>query len=263
MTILVDSIGWTPVKGTVLHRPSALDLTASGLPDDRLFLVIEADGTQSNTSPGFLVIESHWNPASRRLALTLPDGRVAEGSIPADLRRGPVDPERPYRVIDGPFAALLSDHLGRPVQLAMSLRESRAVDVGAVTLLSLASIKAVERQLRQSLGAERFRMSINLAGGRAFEEDEWYGRRISIGSAVIRVTGPIARCAVTTYEPRTGRRDAGTLKALIYQRGAILDPDSGELVKAPLGVYAQVEVPGRIACGQRIEVHAAEPSLCD
>lgn len=258
VTIVVDSILWTPVKGTVVMRPRELELTPFGLPDDRLFHFIEADGRQSNTTPGFLVIGSDWDPVTRRLALTFPDGSVAEGLVPASLP-GPVDPERPYRVIEGPFEEMLSDHLGRPVRLAMSLRPTRAVDVEPVTLLSLASIEAVERYLGQTLGAERFRMSINLADARAYEEDEWYGRQLCIGSAVLRVTGPVARCAVTTYQPRTGRRDASTLKALVQQRAPILDPDSGELVKAPFGVYARVEVAGRIACGQPVTVRSAEP----
>ncbi len=250
--VRVDSIGWTPVKGTVLHRPDALELTEVGLPDDRRFHLIEEDGRQCDTSSGFLVIESDWDPATRRLVLTLPDGRTAEGSVPA--AEGLADPERPYVVVPGAFAALLSSHLGRPVRLAMSLRPEGAVDIEPVTLLSLASVAAVERHLGQTLGAERFRMSINLSGTREFEEDEWYGRRITIGPVVLRVLGPVARCAVTTFEPRTGRRDASTVRALVQRRAPIPDPASGELIRAPLGVYARVEVPGRIARGEAVEL---------
>jgi uncharacterized protein YcbX len=253
VAIVIDSLLWTPVKATVIHQPSELELTPFGLPDDRRFVFLEARGGQCRTGPGLLVIESAWDPGTRRLALTLPDGRTAEAVVQVDLP-DPIDPAYPYAMVRGPFSELVSDHLGRPVRLAMSLQESHAVDVEPVTLLSLASIKVIEQHLGQPLGHERFRMSINLAGAEPFEEDSWYGERISVGSAVLRVIGPVARCAVTTYEPRTGRRDASTLKTLIQQRAAIAFPTSGEMVKAPFGVYARVEVPGRIVRGQSVRV---------
>ena len=54
-------------------------------------------------------------------------------------------------------------------------------------------------------------MLVGLAGCRPHEEDEWNGRLLRVGEAVVRVGGPVPRCATTTRDPETGERDFDTL----------------------------------------------------
>ena len=50
-------------------------------------------------------------------------------------------------------------------------------------------------------------MLFTLDGCGPHEEDEWDGKALRIGEAVVRVSGPVDRCAATTRHPDTCERD--------------------------------------------------------
>jgi uncharacterized protein YcbX len=257
----IASLSYTPLKGTTLIRPPAVEVGRGGIPEDRLFHLVDVEtGRQVRTSPRLIPVRSHYRADTRELAVDLPDGRHAKGTVTLG---GPVtakvawDDDRPIesREVIGPWSALFSSHLGREVVLTQAMRPDNAIDVEPITLVSHASIRRAERELDgQELGAGRFRMNLNLDGLAAHEEDEWYGRRLRIGTTVLLVVGPVPRCAVTTYNPDTGERDAATLKAIVRYRPPIPDPESGGPVKAPFGVYARVEEAGRISVADPVEL---------
>lgn len=62
------------------------------------------------------------------------------------------------------------------------------------------------------LPMNRFRPSVVVAGGAAWDEDGW--RRVRIGGQEFRVAKPCARCVVTRIDQDTGRRSRGPLRAL-------------------------------------------------
>ena len=64
---------------------------------------------------------------------------------------------------------------------------------------------------------------------------------------MLRLGGPVARCAVTTRDPDTGVRDLDTLRLIKGYRGQL---DGGEI---PFGVFARVERPGRVRVGDAFE----------
>ena len=86
-------------------------------------------------------------------------------------------------------------------------------------------------------------MLIELEDAGEHEEDTWIGRDVAIGSAVLHVTRPDARCAITTQDPDAGVRDLDTLRGIIAYRGL------REGKHADLGVLADVAVPGRVTIG--------------
>ena len=104
-------------------------------------------------------------------------------------------------------------------------------------------------QLGEELGAEvdgrRFRMLFELDGAAAHEEDTW--DRVQIGEAVVRVAGPVPRCAVTTQDPDSGVRTLDTLAGIKAYRGL---RDGKNL---DFGVYFDVEQPGRVRVGDAIQ----------
>src|SRR5436309_2324702 len=71
----------------------------------------------------------------------------------------------------------------------------------------------------RALDARRFRMSIELSGAAAHEEDDWIGREIAVGEARIRLTGHVGRCIITSRHPETGDVDVPTLDLLRDYRG--------------------------------------------
>jgi hypothetical protein len=89
-------------------------------------------------------------------------------------------------------------------------------------------------------------MLVEVAGARPHEEDEWLGREVRIGDAVVRVTKPDARCVITTLDPNTGRRDFATLHEVKAYRGL------REGRHIDFGVYADVLRPGSVAVGDPI-----------
>jgi len=100
----------------------------------------------------------------------------------------------------------------------------------------------------------RFRMLIEIDDAGAHEEDTWIGGELQIGSAVISITKPDARCAITTQNPDTGERDLDTLRTLIRYRGFRAgDPEK----KIDFGVLGEVLQTGTISVGDAVQVLAA------
>jgi uncharacterized protein YcbX len=152
------------------------------------------------------------------------------------------------RVVEGPWDVPLSALAGHPVRLV------RADRVGAgltepVTLVSDGSLARLAREAkRDEVDARRFRMLFEVTGCEPHEEDTWNRRVFTIGQAVVRVGGPVDRCAVTTRDPDTGERDLDTLRLLKSYRGQ-REPDGAVL----FGVYARVARPGRVRVGDPVE----------
>jgi uncharacterized protein YcbX len=89
-------------------------------------------------------------------------------------------------------------------------------------------------------------MLIELDGVEAYEEDGWRGRRLRLGDAVLRLGRRMPRCVMTNLAPDTGESDFDTLKVLAQHRKV-----GAELL---LGVYGDVERPGRIEVGDPAEL---------
>ncbi|WP_341368388.1 MOSC domain-containing protein [Yoonia sp. BS5-3] len=83
-----------------------------------------------------------------------------------------------------------------------------------VSIMNLASHAAVAEQLGKPLEYERWRGNIWLDGLDAWEENNWIGKDIRIGDALLRIHEPIERCMHTAANPHTGERDTDTLGAL-------------------------------------------------
>jgi hypothetical protein len=123
-----------------------------------------------------------------------------------------------------------------------------------VSLVSDGSLRELARELGvDAVDGRRFRMLIEVEGAGAHEEDSWIGGSVALGSAVLSITKPDARCAITTQNPDTGERDLDTLRTLIRYRGF----RAGDLEKKiDFGVLGEVLVPGTISLGDEVEVDA-------
>ena len=128
------------------------------------------------------------------------------------------------QVVEGPWAAALSEQLGRPIRLVRfdgpGNGHDRAAASAGATLLSLASLErlADEAGVEGPVDPRRFRMLIGVDGATAHEEDGWIGKRVRVGEAVIVPGGNVGRCKVTTMDPDTGIRDLDTLEVLARYR---------------------------------------------
>jgi MOSC domain-containing protein len=251
----VSELAVTAIKGFRLHHPTSVRLTGSGAVGNRDFLVVDGeDRLLSVTRSGaFLPYWSRFDPATGVLA-------VGRGSAPHLAERVELrEPVRAHlfgdRYVDaahvvGPWDAFLSALVDTPVRLLKVLEPSGGYDVHPVTLMSEASVAVLGDEGDGSpLDRRRFRLLLTCDGLGPFEEDAWTGRELAVGSAVLRVGGPVPRCAAVQRHPDHPDRPVDALRRIARLRGP-QPSESGRTLN--LGVYASVVRPGTVTVGDRL-----------
>jgi uncharacterized protein YcbX len=255
---MVASVAWiaiAPVKALALVRREEVELEPTGVRDDRAFYLVGDDGRMVNgkVASELVRVVPDYDAESERLRLILPGGAVLAGQV--DLGAGVTTDffGRPVtgRLVDGPWSEALSEVAGRPVQLVRADRPGTGVDRGpgaGVSLVATASLDALAAAAGvEQVDSRRFRMLFGVEGIAAHAEDEWIGRRVQIGEAVVLPRGNVGRCAVTTQNPDSGVADLDTLRVLEEYRG---DVETTE--PRPFGVWGMVVVPGRVRIGDTV-----------
>jgi uncharacterized protein YcbX len=241
----VARINVTPVKSLRLNHPDAIELVRDGAREDRRFLFVDADGRLYNGKRDMTLVRTsaEWDPASRHLELTLPDGTTVGGEAAAGAATVVEVYRRPLRgrVVEGPWPDALSDLVGRSLTLVEREDGGWATDDRPASLVSRASLDTIDGDGR------RFRMLLELEGVTAHGEDAWRNRRVRVGEATLLVGDPTPRCAVPSASPDTGVRDRDVLGELLEKRG----PVEGEPC---MGVYAEVLEPGVVRVGDELRL---------
>jgi MOSC domain-containing protein len=262
----VSRISISPVKGLALVHPKQVQLERTGVLQNRRFHIVDADGRRYNQlRKGELVrIKQDYDADRDRLALTFPDGTVADGEVALgeEVTTDFYGRSVTGRFVEGPWTVALSRWAGRPLRLVQSA-PGAAVDRGRghVSLISNASLEELGREGGHDgpVDGRRFRMLFELDGCAAHEEDGWIKRHLRIGEALVRLRGDVGRCAITTQNPDTGVPDFDTLRTISAYRP--LTANEAGKKHLPFGVYGEVVEPGRVAVGDSVEV--AELSLLD
>jgi uncharacterized protein YcbX len=242
----VARINVTPVKGLGLHHPREVELTAHGVESNRRFYLISGWGLFNGKDHGPLVRISS-EVENGRLTLRFPDGRDVDGEVELGEAVTTNFWGRPVNghLVVGPWSDALSDYAGSLVQLVQTDEPGAGTDVHVGTLLSRASCERLVQELGAEVDSRRFRMLFDLDGAGAHEEDGW--DRVRIGEALVRIAGPVPRCAVTTQDPSSGVPSLDTLRGIRAYRGV----RDGK--KIDFGVYFDVEEPGRVRVGDAVE----------
>jgi uncharacterized protein YcbX len=253
MAARVARISIAPVKALGLVHPDEVELGPRGVEGNRRFWLVEADGrlVSNKRHRTLLMVRPVWDEQTRELALTFPDGTRVDGVV--ELGDQVFDqPMYTYPVksrrVHGPWEDAISRYAGEPLTLLWA--EEGAPDrlyAGTATLVSRESVqKLAEVAGEASIDPRRFRMTFDIEGVRPHEEDDWIGTEVRVGAATVKVHGDVGRCAITTLDPDTGEPTVDTLKALAsYRKDGAKEP-------LPLGVYAQVVVPGRVRVGDEV-----------
>jgi uncharacterized protein YcbX len=195
-------------------------------------------------------IASTWSLADERLMMRFPDGTSAEGSALPVSERLDIklfDRTVPAQAIDPVFTEAIRRVVDETLTVFRVEEPEFAGGGHRASIISLASVAEVGSQGGDTrLDPRRFRMLIELDGVEAYAEDGWQGRRLRLGDAVVRLGRRINRCVMTNLAPDTGEDDFDTLKVLAQHRKV-----GTELL---LGVYGDVERPGRIEVGDAAEM---------
>jgi hypothetical protein len=254
VSLRVAWISHSPVKGLAIRQLDECELTEAGITGDReFFLVDETDRLVNAKGLGVLQqIVPRYDRETDVLTLAFPDGATisrqvaVNGSLGARFWRQIVD----VRIVDGPWSEAISDYAGRALRLVRASGPAPdRLRGGAATLLGTGSLRALARTLGvAAVDERRFRMNFGIDGLGEHQEDEWLGRRVRLGEAVVVPQGHVGRCAVTTQNPDTGAPDLDTLKALAAYR-----PGADATEPLPFGVHAAVAEPGRVRVGDTVE----------
>jgi uncharacterized protein YcbX len=238
------------------EKVSRTSFTPAGVSGDRRFAVVDAvtGKVASAKNPkkwaGLLACTARLDDGGRTV-ITLPDGCQVCGDDPA-------------------VHAILSDRLGRPVELRDTHADARIevtwpdvqglplagtnteetlplgsfCDLAPVHLLTTATLERLNRTHPAGrFEPGRFRPNLLVETPTAgFVEDGWVGRVVAVGTVRLRVTARASRCVMTTLAQPGLSADAGVLRAAVAANAA------------HAGVYAEVIRPGVVREGDSLRL---------
>jgi uncharacterized protein YcbX len=168
-------------------------------------------------TPGLARLGTRFDPEKRRLKIEL------DGTVIADERLDEAGRRRLEAAVERYVLPLADNPLAghaerRPLRLIGDGMTARYQDSeqGQVTLHSRESLAALAAALHApTLDEVRFRSNIAIEGVSAWEEQDWIGRRVRIGSVELDVARPKTRCLATHANPRSGERDLAVMQTLV------------------------------------------------
>jgi uncharacterized protein YcbX len=172
-------------------------------------------------TPGLARLQLRFDHEAQRLRITSDGAVLVEAALDADGRRR--------------LAAALADFVlkldenplsGHPERLPLRVVGDGVTpryqdnEAGQITLHSRESLAAVAAAAGDpGLDEARFRSNAAIEGVKAWEEQDWFGRKIRIGRVTFDVARQKTRCLATHANPRTGERDLPLMTTLVSAFG--------------------------------------------
>lgn len=141
---------------------------------------------------------------------------------------------------------IISEKFGSPVEL-MKLRNG-IFDDASVSVINLATIAGIGREVGRELDTRRFRPNIVIASEsmEPFSEDGWIGGRLLFGNhedgPIVSLTMRDLRCVMINFDPDTAEADP------VVMKGAV------RLNENNAGAYGTVNRTGQISVGQPVSL---------
>ncbi|RZK86789.1 MAG: MOSC domain-containing protein [Methylobacterium sp.] len=252
MTATLSALYRYPVKGFSPEPLERTVLATSGyVPGDRLYAIENGDS-------GFDPIAPRHQPKTKYLMLmrdealarlrTRYDDATATLTIEAEgeIVVAKLDTEAGRATLEDLMRQRLPDALrGEPRVLAAPEHTGyRFTDskIGYVSLINLASVRAVQDYVGVPVDPLRFRGNLHLEGLEPWAELEMVGRVLEAPSGLrLKVTKRTVRCAATNVDPVSGARDLDIPWAIDTHHG-----------HRDCGVYAEVIAGGMLAIGDTL-----------
>lgn len=199
-------------------------------------------------TPGLARLDLRFDHKASRLRIGLDGALLVEDALDADGRRRISAAVQEF--VLGLGENPLSGHPERlPLRLVGDGHTPRYQDneAGQVTLHSRESLAAVAAAAGDpALDELRFRSNVAIEGVNAWEEQNWFGRRIRIGTVSFDVALQKTRCLATHANPRTGERDLPVMTTLVTAIGQQQPTFAVGIVTSGLG--------GKIRVGDEVTV---------
>ncbi|MAH83100.1 MAG: hypothetical protein CBB68_01135 [Rhodospirillaceae bacterium TMED8] len=212
------ALGSTPITGSV----------SEWMPKTRFLALMN--------SRKLAALDTRFNDETETLSIFRGGKKVAHGCLTNNIGRA---------TIEEFFAAYMGEEAAGKPRLVESAPEHVLSDHvnPSISLLNLASVKDLERVIKEPVDPLRFRANVWIEGLKPWQEFEWIGAELMIGDAQIEVTERIDRCAATNVNPATAERDMNIPKALKRAFGHV-----------DMGVFARVLRTGSVNAGDKITV---------
>ncbi len=231
-----------PIKGHGREELSTVTVTPGNcLPYDRHWAIAHeearltggwvpcANFARGAKAPTLMAVTSELDESTREITLRHPER--------GELRFRPDDADDLPRFLDW-VAPLAPPDRARPARIVSVERGMTDSAFPSVSILSLASLRALSASMGVPLSIHRWRGNLWLDGVQPWEEWAWVGRTLRIGEAELRIEERITRCRATSADPETGKIDADTLGALQSGYG-----------HQDFGLYATIVKGGTIRAG--------------
>jgi uncharacterized protein YcbX len=261
--IRVQQLFIHPIKGLSPQSCEHLKLqVGQGVPGDRAFaLMYQDDPTYSSSTivpwmkkqhfamqndwPGLAALDCYYEQAIDTLTVKCKGVEllVAETSSPKGR-------DRIATFFTGYLAGIYPSQTARhpnrtPLQLVGEFNTTRYPDREAVhiSLLSQATIEHLSKLTGRQVDVRRFRPNIVLQDSSAWEEFDWVGKEMQLGTARIMITARINRCLNIQVNPETGEQDIALLSLL-----------QEHFRHTQTGVLAKIITSGSVAVGDQLTV---------
>jgi uncharacterized protein YcbX len=266
----VVSLWRYPVKSMMGEELNATEVTERGLLGDRTYALVDSSDGKVATAknprkwPNLFDFRATFieppraSPNRPPVRITLPDGTMATSQQSAAnqvlskaLGRkvtlysaerghlGPANAEEYWPDMEG------LDH--RDTITDFALPEGTFFDCSTVHLLTTATLDRLRELYPQGrFEVRRFRPNIvmeSVSGEKSFIENSWIGHTLAIGDQVrLNVTGPCARCVMTTLPQGDLPKDPGILRTAAQHN------------HVNVGIYAAVTTGGTIHRGDPVRL---------
>ena len=251
----VAAIHRFPVKGLGGEHLDAVEVSRSGIPLDRALGITTcrlpiAPFGRWTTYEAFHALDSRPDLGGFRAEVVNSGGRATTvlvsspsgSAVEAQLDDG-VLAEHPEltATVRAWFAPV-----GGDARLVASGAHLWDVEAASLSIVNLATVRAVSTAAGVDLDPLRFRANVYLEGLPAWAELDLPGRRLALGDVEVEIFAPIERCRATSVDPRRGGADVNVPGVLAAHFGHLF-----------CGIYGRVVVGGRLHVGDRVDVASA------
>ena len=184
-------------------------------------------------------LQTRFDDASHVLTIRHNGAIAAQGDLETPEGRAAIE-----QFFAGRYASQIK---GPPKVLTSPGHSFSDVARKVVSIINLASVRAIENMVGHPVHPLRFRANLYVEGWPAWHEFELLGQILAIADARLKVVKRISRCAAINVDPDTAERDLAIPQALQRRLG-----------HGDCGIYAEVTTGGSIAVGNTIMAEAPE-----
>ncbi len=232
-------VGFPGVYGDRIHA-----FRSSGAPAGFPYLTGREQEAMLLYRPRFRHSEHTVKPPNLAEADAIEPGLTAVYGEPSDLMVDVETPGGERLSIDDPrLMSLLREGIRDRHELTLLRSDRSMTDCRPFSILSIQTVQQLGKELGIDLDKRRFRANLylDLESGRGFEEDEFVGRTLRIGTRTeIAVLKRDSRCKMITLDPDTAQPNPEVIRRLARDH------------EGKAGIYGAVLVEGTIRPGDEI-----------